>query len=319
LSDLQSLKSIPSGTTLSTGFVHPADVPQRDGGAADTHRPVVASTSIPDQPAQAFPVTDQQVDLETAHPEALSLLPRTPRPPLSSPSDKQQAPNEGQGAPAGASTATGSVPNGDSEDLSVEDQGEVEKLKDRDREVRAHEQAHVAAAGPYARGGPKYEYERGPDGRRYAVGGEVGIDTSRVAGDPEATIQKARVVKRAALAPAEPSGQDRQVAAEASRLEAEAHREMAKQSREEGAQSGLTAVAVGAGTTWRSRNREGARPGPEAGQRLTGVRCGSCLGSIRGQDLGGVREPIWISWPSRACCAGDAAATQRAASGMRWV
>ena len=115
--------------------------------------------------------------------------------------------------------------------------------------MRAHEQAHVAAAGPYARGGPKYEYERGPDSRRYAVGGEVSIDTSPVSRDPEATIQKAQVVKRAALAPAEPSGQDRQVAAEASRMEAEARREIAKRDREEGSSNRPIAAADGEGTT----------------------------------------------------------------------
>lgn len=66
----------------------------------------------------------------------------------------------------------------------------------RDREVRAHEQAHMAAAGAYSRGGP--------DNRQYAVGGEVQIDTSAVSGDPEATIRKAQTVRRAANAPATP-------------------------------------------------------------------------------------------------------------------
>lgn len=71
--------------------------------------------------------------------------------------------------------------------------------------MRAHEHAHLAAAGSYARGGIQYEYERGPDSRSYAIGGEVDIDTSSVPNDPEATIQKAQAVRRAALAPADPS------------------------------------------------------------------------------------------------------------------
>ena len=122
---------------------------------------------------------------------------------------------------------------GPGEELSEEEQTQVKELKARDREVKAHEQAHLAAAGPYARGGPSYEYQRGPDGKRYAIGGEVSIDTAPVANDPEATIRKAQVIKRAATAPAEPSDQDRRVAAEAAQMEAAARREMAEIRREE--------------------------------------------------------------------------------------
>jgi len=110
--------------------------------------------------------------------------------------------------------------------LSEDAQREVTQLRDRDREVRAHEQAHLAAAGPYATGGPSYQYSTGPDGQRYAVGGEVGIDTSPIPDDPEATIRKAQVIRAAASAPADPSGQDRQVAAAAAKMEAEATQQL---------------------------------------------------------------------------------------------
>ncbi len=113
---------------------------------------------------------------------------------------------------------------------------ELQQLKERDREVRTHEQAHLAAAGQHARGGPVYEFERGPDGRRYAVGGHVNIDTSKVAGDPEATLRKADVIRRAALAPAEPSPQDRRVAAQASSMAVEARQEIAQLRLEEAKQ-----------------------------------------------------------------------------------
>lgn len=103
------------------------------------------------------------------------------------------------------------------------------KLAQTDREVRAHEQAHMAAAGPHARGGPTYTFERGPDGRLYAVGGEVAIDASPVPNDPEATLRKADIVRAAALAPAEPSSQDRAVAAQASQMAAEAQAEIQQQ------------------------------------------------------------------------------------------
>ena len=117
-------------------------------------------------------------------------------------------------------------------ELTESEQDLVDRLEDRDREVRAHEQAHLAAAGALARGGAKYEYQTGPDGRRYAVGGSVSIDTSPVANDPEATIQKAERIKRAALAPAEPSSTDRAVAAKADRLKVRAQRELQQEALE---------------------------------------------------------------------------------------
>ena len=117
--------------------------------------------------------------------------------------------------------------------LGKEEQQAVEQLKRRDREVRTHEHAHVAAGGQYVRGGIQYEYETGPDGKRYAVGGEVSIDTTPVSGDPEATIRKAQTIRRAALAPAQPSAQDRRAAAAASQMEARARQEMLTEQRQE--------------------------------------------------------------------------------------
>ena len=117
-------------------------------------------------------------------------------------------------------------------ELSAEEQRELDKLKARDREVRAHEAAHKNAAGSLARGGAEFEFDTGPDGRRYAVGGEVSIDTSKVPGDPQATIDKAETIQRAATAPAQPSSQDRTVAAQASRMEAEARQELATEERD---------------------------------------------------------------------------------------
>lgn len=110
--------------------------------------------------------------------------------------------------------------------LSEDDLKQVQELKQRDQEVRTHEAAHLAAAGKYATGGPSFEYKRGPDGRNYAVGGEVSIDTSAIPNDPQATIQKARQIKAAAHAPANPSAQDRQVAASAAQMEAKARQEI---------------------------------------------------------------------------------------------
>ncbi|MBQ1784100.1 MAG: catalase [Gammaproteobacteria bacterium] len=125
-------------------------------------------------------------------------------------------------------TAEQGQDDGDDEQLSERDREKIRELKARDLEVRAHEAAHAAAGGRYA-GAPSYEYERGPDGASYAVGGEVPIDVSPISGDPQATIAKMQTVYRAALAPAEPSPQDRKVASEAMSQEASARAELAKQ------------------------------------------------------------------------------------------
>lgn len=103
---------------------------------------------------------------------------------------------------------------------------EIRELASRDREVRAHEQAHKAVGGQYA-GAVSYSYERGPNGRLYAVGGSVAIDTAPVPGDPAATLQKLQQVQRAALAPAQPSSQDLAVAAQAAQAIAQARSELA--------------------------------------------------------------------------------------------
>lgn len=116
-------------------------------------------------------------------------------------------------------------------ELTEEEQQEVDDLKKRDKEVRTHEQAHMAAGSPYT-SAPKYEYTTGPDSRKYATGGSVDVDTSEES-TPEKTIEKAQTIKRSAQAPAEPSSQDKNVAAEANRMEREARAELAKQKREE--------------------------------------------------------------------------------------
>jgi hypothetical protein len=114
--------------------------------------------------------------------------------------------------------------------LSPEDQARVDELRRRDQEVRQHEAAHQAAAGSYTRGGPQFKYERGPDGKLYAVSGEVQIDTSTVGGDPQATIRKMETVRAAALAPGDPSGQDQKVAAQAAAAIQQAQKALADKS-----------------------------------------------------------------------------------------
>jgi len=112
-----------------------------------------------------------------------------------------------------------------------EEQRQVRQLEKRDQQVRAHEQAHMAAGGAYVKGAPTYRYQRGPDGKNYAVGGEVQIDSSPEQ-DPKDTIAKMQVVRAAANAPADPSAADRAVAAAASAAEAKARAEIRARDRE---------------------------------------------------------------------------------------
>lgn len=89
----------------------------------------------------------------------------------------------------------------------------VRELQQIDQNVRAHEQAHMAAGGNIAEGA-SYIFTEGPDGKRYITGGEVSINTPSTSNSEE-TIAILEQVKRAALAPADPSPQDLRVAASA--------------------------------------------------------------------------------------------------------
>ena len=104
---------------------------------------------------------------------------------------------------------------------------EIAELAKRDREVRVHEAQHLAAAGSMA-SGVQYTYETGPDGKFYAVGGSVEISVAPGA-TPEETLAKARQLRYAADAPADPSGQDLKVAAQASQMEAQAMQQIASE------------------------------------------------------------------------------------------
>jgi hypothetical protein len=90
------------------------------------------------------------------------------------------------------------------------------------------------------RGGARYQYQTGPDGKRYAVGGEVSIDASE-ANTPEATIRKAQTIRKAALAPAQPSAQDRAVAAKAAQMERQARAELAQEQQKQAMLAGRQA------------------------------------------------------------------------------
>ena len=113
-------------------------------------------------------------------------------------------------------------------ELSDAESRQVEDLRQRDQEVRAHEQAHAASGGRNVR----YDYQTGPDGRQYAVGGSADIEISAISNDHDGKISEARKMRAAALAPADPSTQDMAVAARATRIEMEAMAEKSDSQRE---------------------------------------------------------------------------------------
>ncbi|HVR60870.1 MAG TPA: putative metalloprotease CJM1_0395 family protein [Polyangia bacterium] len=150
--------------------------------------------------------------------------------PGSTSGDDREAVEPGEGKPADDKTDKADDTDktaGAGKKLTPQDQQVVQKLAARDVAVRAHEAAHMAAAGGLG-GGASYTYETGPDGRRYAVGGEVPVQLAS-GRTPDETIQNAETVRAAALAPADPSAQDLAVAAQASQMEAQARQQKAAQ------------------------------------------------------------------------------------------
>ncbi|WP_166264263.1 putative metalloprotease CJM1_0395 family protein [Marinobacter caseinilyticus] len=171
------------------------------------------SSSLPNAPLLAVTANQGSERVAQDRPGTWSSNPgEVVEPRKASSSDTRASKREGQ---SGATTSL--------DDAELE---ELRSLKARNREVRAHEMAHQSAGGLYA-GAASYTFQRGPDGAQYAVGGEVPIDTAVIAGDPRATVQKMQAVRAAALAPAQPSGQDRAVAAQAMQLMLQAQAELA--------------------------------------------------------------------------------------------
>jgi hypothetical protein len=164
---------------------------------------------------EARPLFDESVSDEEATPHAVAELDGAV--------DQQQAKTDRE--PSGDQQQANGEQSKGEKSLTLEEQRELKELKDRDREVRTHEQAHLAAAGNLATGGASYTYQTGPDGKQYAIGGEVNITLSK-GRTPEETASRARQAYRAAVAPAEPSPTDRRVAAKAQRMLQDARGEM---------------------------------------------------------------------------------------------
>lgn len=207
--------------------------PQQDTNEA--HNPFTTGTNA----TSTVQATPQEAQSDLDNPQAQNPAPQAtaeaspsvPAEPADDPQVQEQPPiaaeqpgndnkeDNGGGTPQGATGST---------ELDAAEVQEVQELKQRDQEVRTHEAAHAAVGGQYA-GAPTLEYETGPDGRRYAVSGEVNVDMSKVKGDPQETIDKMEQIQAAALAPAQPSAQDRRVAARAAQIAAQARMDLRQQ------------------------------------------------------------------------------------------
>ena len=114
-----------------------------------------------------------------------------------------------------------------STELTPSEKSVITQLQATDTAVKAHERAHISAGAGVILSGASFVYQKGPDERLYAVGGEVAIDTA-AENEPEATVKKMQIVRAAALAPSDPSPTDYQVAATASMLQMQARLEITR-------------------------------------------------------------------------------------------
>ncbi|MFQ5774407.1 MAG: putative metalloprotease CJM1_0395 family protein [Kiloniellaceae bacterium] len=119
--------------------------------------------------------------------------------------------------PAGAGAPQASTAAKTPDRLTPEEKAAVDRLRQRDAQVRQEEQAHAAVAGDLA--GPiNYIYRTGPDGRAYAVGGSVPIRSQVLSGDPAEAARIGARLSAAAQAATNPSAADLAVARQGYRL-----------------------------------------------------------------------------------------------------
>jgi hypothetical protein len=209
--------------------------PQKVAGVGDTQLNVPSSVDISSQPVSESIAPQTPTSVNPTYVKPVSAKPADNSEtaneienPANQVIGQQVSPEDEPSVEKNSNKNTSGTPQQGTNEIYTEAELElISSLKLRDAEVISHERAHAAVGGQHA-GSPSYSYKTGPDGIKYAVSGEVSIDTSKVAGDPQATLQKAQQIKAAALAPAEPSGQDRKVAAKADQMATEARSDLLK-------------------------------------------------------------------------------------------
>lgn len=85
----------------------------------------------------------------------------------------------------------------------------LNKFKNKDSEIRTHEQTH--ASGAATTSAINYNYQVGPDGKLYAMGGSVRFDTS-IPNDPQSAKIKLEQLKDASSSVSSMSGADSSIA-----------------------------------------------------------------------------------------------------------
>lgn len=180
--------------------------PVAESSAAGRDGQTVARTDRYEPTFAGQAAVDESVDEATPVGEAPFVAESDEQAPAEAPSDEKP-------------TAVG--------ELTADELQMIRDLERRDRDVRSHEAAHQSAGAGLV-GGASYTFQSGPDGKRYAIGGEVSVDASAEPGDPAATISKMQRVRAAALAPADPSGQDLAVASAAAQIMAAAQQELTR-------------------------------------------------------------------------------------------
>ena len=138
-------------------------------------------------------------------------------------------------------------------ELDPEQKEQVKELAARDAEVKAHEAAHQAAAGGLA-GAASYTYQQGPDGKMYAIVGEVPI-SAPTSSSPEEALSNARKILAAATAPGDPSGQDMAVASSAAMMQVKAQQQLAQKAQEE-VEGTNTYKAIGNNLETKNQNKQ---------------------------------------------------------------
>lgn len=83
----------------------------------------------------------------------------------------------------------------------------LDKFEASDANIRSHEQSHASSIHAST---PQYNYQQGPDGKLYAVGGNVRMDTS-IPKDPAQAAAKMDNLSQAAGAPHDLSAADAQI------------------------------------------------------------------------------------------------------------
>lgn len=221
----------------SASIVSAATTPSSSAPSRSSAKIITAEISTPtgaSSSSASGPVTGEIRDTVTLSPQAR----------------ESQDGRKGQGGGQGGGQTEGQAQGGQAAASAAtsEEQAEIARkvalMKANEQKVITHEAAHKAAGGTYA-GGTSYSKSVGPDGKMYITGGEVSIDVSE-GRTPEETIRKAQTVRAAAMAPADPSGQDYAVAAQASRMEQEARAELQTERGKELAGQGKSSLA-GAG------------------------------------------------------------------------